>query len=150
MLRKLQFLRRNAADRKSSGSGKKRERNLARNFGNLATGWRNLGCVFSLFLSLFPDRRSPVGRRPVAKGSFKSKQRYVIREERGGSWCLEICCVVPAKRRSLFPLVSFSLGADDRQILFRSHIYGVVALSRFSLVAHNLPPTCIFILYCVA
>lgn len=123
----------------------------ARKFRNLTTESRNLGCVFSFFLpSLSRSPFSSVGRRPVAKGSFKSKQRYVIRERGGGdSWCLKICCVVPAKRQSLFPLVSFSLGADDRQILFRSHIYGVIALSRFFAVAYNLPPTCILSLLCI-
>lgn len=80
------------------------------------------------FSSLFPDCRSPVleGDLLPREALKVNNVSYVIRERgRGGrdSWCLEICCVLPARRRSLFPLVSFSLGADDRQILFRSHTY---------------------------
>jgi len=79
---------------------------------------RSLSLILSPFFSLDSIvvlRRWNRGRRPVAKGSFKSKQRYVIREP--GEF-REIRC---------FPRgISLSCSATIAQLFLLLRAYGVI------------------------
>lgn len=131
-LEKLQSLGRNATGEKEES----RAREIGREtFETLRLDReRDPGRDFSLSLPLLPllprrsRRRWNRGRRPVAKGSLKSKQRYVIRAPgvpRFAAWW-------PAERRSLFPSY-LSLAMPMIAESYSGRIYGVIPFIRIPM-----------------